>query len=108
MMSGFILLGIVSVILLCLLSSFLGSVRFRKIPFRTSYVKVIMRYAVMKSKRWWRSSPPGKKTYLVLLQMKDGAMREFQIGETEYNVLQEGMTGLLVWQGSRYISFEEF
>jgi len=43
-----------------------------------------------------------------LLQMKDGTMREFQVGEGEYNVLQEGMTGLLVWQENRYISFEEF
>jgi len=104
-MSGYMLLGLVAVLLLYLLSDVWGGFRSSKIPSKTSYVKVIMRYAEIRKRHSWNQR---EKIYLVLLQMKDGTMREFQVGEGEYNVLQEGMTGLLVWQENRYISFEEF
>ena len=51
---------------------------------------------------------PSFCSLIILVQMKNGVIREFEICEQEYFKLEEGMTGLLVWSENRFISFEEF
>lgn len=45
-------------------------------------------------------------TYYVTFQFESGDRTEFSLKGTEYGMLAEGDTGLLTFQGTRYLGFE--
>lgn len=77
-------------------------------PSRTSYVRVILKGTRTIKKKWFDILRQQETVYIILAQMKNGVIQEFEVCEQEYFKLEEGMTGLLVWSENRFISFEEF
>ena len=45
-------------------------------------------------------------TYYVTFQVERGDRMEFHVSGLEYGMLAEGDTGRLIFQGTRYLSFE--
>lgn len=59
-------------------------------------------------KKWFDILHQQETEFIILVQMKNEVIREFEVCEQEYFNLEEGTTGLLVWSENRFISFEEF
>lgn len=107
-MSGYAYLFLITAALLCPLIILYNYRKPAPIQPRTSYVKV-----VLKGTRRRKHHRPGilrreENVFFVLVQMKNGVIREFEMCEQEYCTLEEGMTGLLIWSEKRYIRFESF
>ena len=107
-MRGFICLCFVVVPSFCSLIALYNYVKPEQKPSRTSYVKVILKGTRTRKRRWFGILCQQKTLFIILVQMKNGVIREFEVCEQEYFKLEEGMTGLLVWSENRFISFEEF
>lgn len=45
-------------------------------------------------------------TYYVTFQFESGDRTEFSINGSQYGILAEGDTGMLTFQGTRYLEFE--
>ena len=107
-MSGFAYLCFVAIPLFCLFIALCNYAKPDPRPLRTSYVKVILKGTrTMKQKRF-EILRQQETVFIILVQMKNGVIREFEVCEQEYCKLEEGMTGLLVWSENCFISFEEF
>ena len=107
-MRGFICLCFVAVPSFCSLFSLYNYVKPEQKPSRTSYVRVILKGTRTIKKKWFDILRRQETVYIILAQMKNGVIREFEVCEQEYCKLEEGMTGLLLWSENRFISFEEF
>ena len=49
---------------------------------------------------------PSRWNHLVTFTLSDGEELELYVGEGEYSVLQEGLSGTLTWQGKNFRSFD--
>ena len=107
-MSGFTYLSFVAVPSFCSLFALYNYIKPEPKPSRTSYVKVILKGTRTIKKKWFDILRQQETVYIILAQMKNGVIREFEVCEQEYFKLEEGMTGLLVWSENHFISFEEF
>ena len=107
-MSGFTYLCFVAVPSFCSLIALYNYVKPEQKPSRTSYVKVILKGTRTIKKKWFDILHQQGTEFIILIQMKNGVIRKFEVCEQEYCKLEEGMTGLLVWSENRFISFEEF
>ena len=107
-MRGFAYLCFVAVPSFCSLFALYNYVKPEQKPSRTSYVRVILKGTRTIKKKWFDILRRQETVYIILAQMKNGVIREFEVCEQEYCKLEEGMTGLLVWSENRFISFEEF
>ena len=66
--------------------------------------------ATVQSKRMdmARFPTPGSTwNYLVTFRLADGSQVEVLTMEENFNALQEGMTGILTWEGDNFLGFEE-
>ena len=107
-MSGFAYLCFIAVPSFCSLIALYNYVKPEQKPSRTSYVKVILKGTRTIKKKWFDILHQQGTEFIILVQMKNGVIRKFEVCEQEYFKLEEGMTGLLVWSENRFISFEEF
>lgn len=107
-MRGFVYLCFVVVPSFCFLIALYNYVKPEQKPPQTSYVKVILKGTRTTKKKWFDILRQQEIVFIILVQMKNGVIREFEVCEQEYFKLEEGMTGLLVWSVNRFISFEEF
>lgn len=107
-MSGFTYLCFVAVPSFCSLIALYNFVKPEQKPSRTSYVKVILKGTRTIKQKWFDIFYQQEIVFIILVQMTNGVIREFEVCEQEYCKLEEGMTGLLVWSENRFISFEEF
>lgn len=107
-MSGFAYLCFIAVPSFCSLIALYNYVKPEQKPSQTSYVKVILKQTRTIKKKWFDILRQQETVFIILAQMKNGVIREFEVCEQEYFKLEEGMTGLLVWSENRFISFEEF
>ena len=107
-MGGFAYLCFIAAALFCLLISFYNYLKPTPSPSRTSYVKVILKGTRTIQHNCFGLIHQQQCEFIILVQMKDGVIREFEVCEEECFKLEEGMTGLLVWSENRFISFEEF
>ena len=107
-MSGFACLCFVAVASFCSFIALYNYAKPEPKPSRTSYVRVILKGTRTIKQKWFHILHPQETEFIILVQMKNGVIREFEVCEQEYFKLEEGMTGLLVWSENRFISFEEF
>lgn len=107
-MSGFVYLCFVAVPSFCSLIALYNYVKLEPKPSRTSYVKVILKGTRAGKRNRFGILRQQESVFNILVQMKNGVIREFEVCEQEYCKLEEGMTGLLVWSENRFIRFEEF
>lgn len=107
-MRGLICLCFVVVPPFCSLIALYNYVKPEQKPSQTSYVKVILKGTRTTKRKWFDILHQQETEFIILAQMKNGVIREFEVCEQEYFKLEEGMTGLLVWSEKRFISFEEF
>ena len=65
--------------------------------------------ATVRSKRMdmARFPTPGSTwNHLVTFRLADGSQVEVHTTEEDFNALQEGMTGILTWEGANFLGFE--
>jgi len=46
-------------------------------------------------------------TYHITFELETGERMELRVKRAQYNELEEGVSGILTWQGTRYLGFEE-
>lgn len=107
-MSGFAHLCFVAIPSFCSLIALSIYAKPEPKPSWTSYVRVILKGTRTKKHNWFEILRQQETEFIILVQMKNGVIREFEMCEQEYCTLEEGMTGLLIWSEKRYIRFEVF
>lgn len=49
---------------------------------------------------------PSRWNYMVVFTLSDGSELELYTIQSDYQVLKDGASGLLTWQGKRFLDFE--